>query len=77
MADKCTAPSGDGDPNDLPRYTVPEAARYLRMPAATLKTWVSGRSYPVVSGEKRWERLIHRPNRDDSRLSFSNRIEAS
>jgi uncharacterized protein (DUF433 family) len=64
------------DPKELPRYTVPEAARYLRMSETTLKSWVSGRSYPVSGGEKHWEGLINRPDKDNPRLSFSNLIEA-
>jgi uncharacterized protein (DUF433 family) len=64
------------DPHELPRYTIREAARYLRMPEATLKSWVSGRSYRVASGTKRWAPLIHRPDPDDPRLSFGNLIEA-
>ncbi len=64
------------DPNELPRYSVPEAARYLRMAQATVKSWVSGRSYPVTGGQKYWEGLIERPDEDDPRLSFSNLIEA-
>jgi uncharacterized protein (DUF433 family) len=64
------------DPNELPRYTIPEAAHYLRMAATTLKSWVAGRDYPVTGGEKHWEGLIHRPDQSDSRLSFSNLIEA-
>lgn len=62
--------------NELPRYTVPEAAHYLRMSETTLKSWISGRSYPVTGGEKRWDALIHRPSEDDPKLSFSNLIEA-
>jgi len=57
------------DPNELPRYSVAEAARYLRMPASTLKRWAA----PV---EKISQGLIHRPQRTDGRLSFSNLIEA-
>jgi uncharacterized protein (DUF433 family) len=64
------------DPKELPRYTVGEAARYLRMPATTLKSWVSGRTYPTSGGEKEWDGLIDRPVEDDLRLSFSNLIEA-
>lgn len=64
------------DPKELPRYTVPEAAHYLRMPKGTLKSWVSGRNYPVTGGEKHWAGLIHRPDENDPRLSFSNLIEA-
>jgi uncharacterized protein (DUF433 family) len=64
------------DPNELPRYSVAEAARYLRMSATTLKSWISGRYYPVASGEKLWKGLLHRPDENDPRLSFSNLIEA-
>src|SRR5215203_5297646 len=64
------------DPNELPRYTVPEAAHYLRMPHETLKSWVVGRNYPVSGGEKHWAGLIKRPDDADPKLSFSNLIEA-
>jgi uncharacterized protein (DUF433 family) len=64
------------DPNELPRYTLPEAAHYLQMSETTLKSWVSGRSYPVVGGERHWEGLINRPDERDPKLSFSNLIEA-
>jgi uncharacterized protein (DUF433 family) len=64
------------DPKELPRYSVPEAAHYLRMSDATLKSWVSGRLYPVTGGQRQWEGLINRPDKDDPRLSFSNLIEA-
>lgn len=46
------------------------------MSETTLKSWISGRSYPVTGGEKRWDALIHRPSEDDPKLSFSNLIEA-
>jgi uncharacterized protein (DUF433 family) len=64
------------DPNELPRYNVPEAAHYLRMPETTLGSWVAGRNYPVTGGKRYWEGLIHRPDATDPRLSFSNLIEA-
>lgn len=64
------------DPNELPRYTIREAAHYLRMPEATLKSWVSGRPYATASGSAFWEPLIERPDPRDRRLSFSNLVEA-
>jgi uncharacterized protein (DUF433 family) len=69
-------PLQTSDPSERPRYTIPEAAHYLRMSRGTLKSWVAGRSYPVVSGQRYWEGLIRRPDPADSRLSFSNLIEA-
>ena len=64
------------DPNDLPRYTLREAAHYLLMPETTLKNWVSGRTYLVAAGPTFSKPLIERPDRQDSRLSFSNLVEA-
>lgn len=64
------------DPHELPRYTFPEVARYLQMPETTLVNWVAGRSYDVAAGPRKWDPLIHRPDPGDSRLSFSNLIEA-
>jgi uncharacterized protein (DUF433 family) len=55
---------------------VAEAARYLRVPETTLKNWVLGRTYPVLSGERHLEGLINRPEPNDARLSFSNLLEA-
>jgi hypothetical protein len=31
---------------EQPAYTVAEGARYLKLPVATLRSWVAGRSYP-------------------------------
>jgi uncharacterized protein (DUF433 family) len=64
------------DPKEVPRYPVPEAARYLQIPASTLTSWVAGRKYPVTAGERDFPPLIHRPEPDDPRLSFSNLVEA-
>jgi len=64
------------DPNELPRYSIAEAARYLCMSDATLQSWVSGRAYPVSQGTRWWAGLLHRPDPQDGRLSFSNLIEA-
>ncbi|MFL6259112.1 MAG: DUF433 domain-containing protein [Thermoanaerobaculia bacterium] len=62
---------------EVPRYSIPEAARYLRMSPATLKSWVAGRSYDTVKGGPRWwDHLIHRPDPNDPRLSFANLTEA-
>ena len=33
---------------DLAAYTLAEAARYVRLPAATLRSWVLGRQYPTA-----------------------------
>lgn len=61
---------------DQAAYTLAEAARYLRLPVATLRSWVVGRGYPTTSGIERFQPLIHPPKRQPPVLSFSNLIEA-
>lgn len=63
-------------PSERPAYTLAEAARYLKLPVATLRSWVVGRSYPTARGPGRFQPLIHPPRRKPPTLSFSNLIEA-
>jgi uncharacterized protein (DUF433 family) len=62
---------------DVPAYGVAEASRYLKLPAATLRSWVAGRKYPTADGTERWRPLI-RPatTKPTLLLSFSNLVEA-
>ena len=64
------------DPRELPTYSIPEAAHYLRIPRATLRSWVVGRYYPTESGNKFFEPIITLPDKDRISLSFINLIEA-
>ena len=57
-------------------YTLAEAARYVRLPAATLRSWVLGRQYPTAGGRGEFPPLIQPASRDPAWLSFSNLIEA-
>jgi uncharacterized protein (DUF433 family) len=61
---------------DFPAYTLAEAARYLRLPAATLRSWVLGREYPTADGSSQFPPLITPASRQPPLLSFSNLIEA-
>lgn len=61
---------------DLAAYTLAEAARYLRLPAATLRSWVLGRQYPTAGGSGQFPPLIRPASRRPPLLSFSNLIEA-
>lgn len=67
---------GGTDPRHMPLYSTTEAARYLHLAPATLRSWVAGRSYPRKEGQGYFEPLIERPDEDDTRLSFMNLIEA-
>ncbi len=64
------------DPRELPAYSVPEAAHYLRIPVATLRSWVVGRFYPIEGGRRFFEPIIQLPQPKISLLSFINLIEA-
>ena len=64
------------DPRDLPTYTVADAARILRMPSATLRSWLFGREYETAEGARKFTRLIEPPSDALGRLSFKNLIEA-
>lgn len=67
------------DATDLrhqPAYGPAEAARYLRLPAATLRTWLVGREYPKAGEQARFHPLIKPANRQPLQLSFFNLIEA-
>jgi uncharacterized protein (DUF433 family) len=63
------------DVRGQPAYGLAEAARYLKLPVATLRSWVAGRAYPKAKGAVgQFRRLIHPPRR--RLLSFWNLIEA-
>lgn len=64
------------DLRDQPAYTVAEAARYLKVANATLRSWVAGRMYPRTDGHARFHPLIHPATKQPPTLSFWNLIEA-
>jgi len=64
------------DKRELPAYVISEAAQYLQIPRATLRSWVVGRHYPTESGNKFFNPLISLPVKDNLCLSFVNLVEA-
>ena len=69
-------PSSVTDPREVPAYSVSEAARYLRLSVATLRSWVLGRNYETTQGPKLFKPLIAISGGAQSVLSFSNLVEA-
>lgn len=67
---------GGVDPRQVAAYGVSEAATYLRIPAATLRSWVVGRTYPVQDGVGEFAPLIHPADQETPKLSFENLVEA-
>ncbi|MDI6749625.1 MAG: DUF433 domain-containing protein [Pseudomonadota bacterium] len=64
------------DPREQPAYSIAEAASYLDMPAATLRSWVLGRSYQTSTGSRFFQPLIDLADKKKRCLSFYNLIEA-
>lgn len=63
-------------PEDVPAYTFPEAASLAGVPAATLRSWVLGRSYSTRGGSRSSAAIIRMPDRSRPFLSFTNVVEA-
>ena len=69
--------AGKTDRRNEPAYGLAEAARYLKVATATLRSWVVGRPYPKAGGTVgRFQPLIHPPQRKPPVLSFWNLVEA-
>ena len=64
------------DVRQQPAYTLAEAARYLKLPPATLRAWTVGRDSPVADGQGRFKELIKPARGQPPLLSFNNLIEA-
>jgi hypothetical protein len=61
MTPRNPRPDRPDSPSEQPAYGLAEAARYLKLPVATLRSWVVGRSYPTTGGGGRFHPLIHPP----------------
>lgn len=61
---------------NVPAYPFVDAARYLKIPVDTLRSWVRGRSYSTSQGKRYSEQLIELSSPDARELSFINLVEA-
>lgn len=61
------------DPRELPNYSPAEAARYLRMPTSTLRTWIFGQQ---KDGRGAMTPVLQLPDPSKKFLSFVNLVEA-
>ena len=66
---------GGIDPRDIPTYSMGDAAHYLRIPAATIRSWIVGRNYQTSKGSRKFKPLISTRDRKPRLLSFTNLIE--
>lgn len=67
--------SSASDLRNEPAYGPAEAARYLRLPAATLRSWLVGRAYPRAGAQATFQPFIKPARRLPLQLSFFNLIE--
>lgn len=59
-----------------PAYPLTEAARYIKVPPATLRAWTLGRPYPTTQGSGHFRPIIRPASSRPPVLSFWNLIEA-
>ncbi len=64
------------DAREMPAYGIPEAAHYLHLPVATLRSWVLGRMYQAAGERRRFASIIALPEKKSGLLSFLNLAEA-
>jgi uncharacterized protein (DUF433 family) len=64
------------DLSNIPVYPFVDAARYLKIPVDTLRSWVRGRSYNTSQGKRYSEPLIELSSPEARELSFTNLVEA-
>lgn len=64
------------DPREMPAYGVADAARFIDVPPATLRSWVAGRTTRAQQGGTPSEPLITAADPAGRRLSFYNLVEA-
>jgi uncharacterized protein (DUF433 family) len=67
---------GGVDPREAPAYTIADAARYIHVPPATLRSWFLGRTYRKQGGVGEFGRVLQPAGRAAPQLSFLNLVEA-
>jgi uncharacterized protein (DUF433 family) len=65
-----------GDVREFPRYSVSEAAFYIRMPASTLRAWTRGQDYITHGIHRTFDPVIDPADPQNKLLSFYNLVEA-
>ena len=66
---------GGSDPRNIPTYSIGDAARYLRIPRSTIRSWTVGHSYRVKDGSSFFHPLIDISKEKPYLLSFTNLVE--
>lgn len=64
------------DPREVPIYSVPDVAQYIKVAENTLRSWVYGREYELRGRPRRIPPIIKLSRPNGERLSFMNLAEA-
>src|SRR5258708_12485747 len=67
---------GGCDPREIPAYRLVDAAIYLNIPTATLRSWIKGYYYPIKDGRRFFKPVFYLPDPKISLLSYTNLVEA-
>jgi uncharacterized protein (DUF433 family) len=65
-----------GDVREFPRYSISEAAFYIRMPVSTLMAWTRGKDYVTRGVRRTFDPVIELVDPQNKLLSFYNLVEA-
>lgn len=68
-------PYSGQDPREIPAYTAAQAAHYLWLPEATLRSWTRGRQYPSGRARRFSQPVVQPADSDTGLLSFVNLLE--
>jgi uncharacterized protein (DUF433 family) len=71
-----TSTKDEQDVRELPAYGIAEAAHYLLVPRATLRSWMAGMSYGHEARRRLFKPVIEPAAKSPVALSFINLIEA-
>jgi uncharacterized protein (DUF433 family) len=67
---------GGRDPREIPAYRLVDAAIYLNIPSATLRSWIKGYYYPIKGGRRFFKPVFYLPDPKTPLLSYTNLVEA-
>jgi uncharacterized protein (DUF433 family) len=76
MSERISDIYGGKDPRDIPVYSIAEAAKYIHLAPATLRSWIRGRPYQRRDGVAYFRPPIQLSDPAINHLSFWNLVEA-
>lgn len=66
---------GGRDPVEAPAYSIPEAARFVRVATSTVRAWCLGQGERSAGGKRAFEPVIELDDPEGRHVSFRNLVE--